>query len=69
MSVVESKKEGTIRCFYDGETGKILEAETRKPFYFAQDKAKETFTVNEAVTFTYVTIPNGKVIVKNVVRK
>lgn len=68
MSVVETERTGILVDFYDEDTGIIKEDGTGSDFDFARPGAQVDFLKNDKVIFITITTPNGKKIVKNIIK-
>ncbi len=68
MAVVEKERKGKLIEFYDFETGLVSDEKTGKEFGFYNPDAQKKLAVGDQVVYTTVTPPDGKKIVKNVVK-
>lgn len=69
MSVVETERTGIISEFYDSDTGSIKEDGTSAMFEFARMGAQVEFEINEKIIFVTITTPNGRKIVKELIKR
>lgn len=71
MAVTREYKEGTIVEFFDADTGILNEKITggRKDRDFFHPGAQIDFKKGEVIMFLKITLPNDKVIVKEIQKK
>ena len=66
MSVITEEKTGIINLFYDSDNGVIMESITNASRDFNHPSAQFEFIVGDSVSYTLITLPNGRTITKDV---
>lgn len=67
--VVEKERYGKVLEFYDPETGLVSDEKTGKDFEFYNPDAQKYLKVGDEVHYVTVAPPNGRKIVKAVIKK
>lgn len=64
--VSQEEKTGVLDLFYDGDTGSIKEDGSNTPRDFYHPGAQTEFVIGDSVSYMILTLPNGRVIVKDI---
>ena len=67
--VVEKERTGKLIEFYDFETGKIIDDKNGKEHLFYNPEAQKRLSVNDQVAYVLLTTPEGRKIVKQIIKK
>lgn len=65
-TATQEEKTGVIEAFYATDTGGIREDVSGAPRDFYQPGASVDFVIGDAVSYTLITTPNGRVVVAGV---
>lgn len=69
MGVLQEEKTGIIELYYDIDAGSIKEDGSGASRDFYHPGAQVEFIIGDAVSYRLITLPNGKTITKDIIKK
>jgi hypothetical protein len=69
MSVIQEEKTGVIELYFDMDAGSIKEDVSGASRDFYHPGAQVEYVIGDAVSYRLITLPNGRTITKDIMRK